>query len=1278
MLKKLTCLFLMLFILTGCVDETRPEEEPPITPPIEIESFEVSFYDINNNLIKIDQVKLGESANPPITPSLEGHVFLRWDSDYENIQRNMIIKPIYEPKQYVVTFEVYGGQVIDDITLDYGEKLEFIESVLEGYHFIGWYLDSHFDEFFYFNQPITEDLTLYALWELKTYTVVLHNYDLLSSLEIDFNQPLVLPEEPTREGHIFRGWYFDAKFKEPYEQIKVTNNLDVYVLWEPLDYKVEFNTLIPNLTVDSQVVEFGAIPDFPKVPDRDYYRFTGWYLDETLTQRYEFTPIERKTILYAQWEVIEGLDAYPVYFENTNMTSLLVNANDTITEPIPPTREGHTFMGWFKDVSFDEPFDFDTEIVTVTRVYAQWKIHTFTVTLSNLDLDPLVVSYNSRVNLPSPLKEGHIFQGWYYDSALTIPFEHSRIKSNLTLYPSWNVREFRVRFIGATGVEDQQIPYMQYVDYPTDPIREGYQFEGWYTSSSLQEKYTFIEPVDKELALYAKWEINTYSIQFVTDGGSTVPTITQTFNSIVRAPISPTKQGYRFIGWYEDSSLTEPYVFRRMPAQNIVVYAHWEILQFTVTFETNGGNEIATTTVDYRTDLLEFTPTKEGYIFKGWYIDENLTVPIHENLMPDLDVTIYARWEARQYTITFNTLKGSIVDPISHNLDAKINAPISPNRVGYTFDGWYTNTNFTTRYVFDKMPAEDFTLYAKWEVNQYKISLDNKGGDGLDEVYFDYDESIVLETPTKADYSFLGWYYDEEYTQPFDLNKMPAEDFTLYAKWILDAVSVTIHFNVMGGTLLSSMTQAIGTPITAPEPPTRIGYTFVGWYEDAQLTTAFEFITMPEQNKTLYAGWEINQYTLSFNSNGGSNVLSITDNFNSMVIEPDTPTKEGHTFTGWYEDAELNTAYEFSTIPAQNKTIYAGWEINQYTLSFNSNGGSNVLSVTDDYDSVVLEPDTPTRVGYTFSGWYEDALLTTIFEFTTMPAQNKTIYAGWVVNQYTLSFNSNDGSNVLSITDDYDSVVIEPDTPTRVGYTFSGWYEDEQLTTVFEFITMPAQNKTLYARWALNQSTITFETNEGSSVPPITQNYNTEINAPSTPTRLGYTFEGWYEDEDFSKEFVFDLMPAENTVLYASWALNEYTISFSSQGGSSTSSITQEYNTSVNSPIEPTREGYIFTGWFLEATLINQYEFTAMPAQNLLLYAGWRINQYTITFESRAGSSVESMTLDFDTEITLPNNPSRPGYSFTGWYIDNELTTPFDLERMPANDIVLYAHWEVE
>ena len=235
-----------------------------------------------------------------------------------------------------------------------------------------------------------------------------------------------------------------------------------------------------------------------------------------------------------------------------------------------------------------------------------------------------------------------------------------------------------------------------------------------------------------------------------------------------------------------------------------------------------------------------------------------------------------------------------------------------------------------------------------------------------------------------------------------------------------------------------------GTLATRPDAPAATpGYTFGGWNKADG--TAWDYASdKVTDNITLYAKWAANTYTIAFDTTGGSEIAPITQDYGTQIAVPEAPTREGYTFTGW--DREIPT-----TMPAENMTITAKWKVNQYTITFDTNGGSEITPITQDYGTAITAPANPTREGYTFIGWDKEIP-------TTMPAENMTVTAQWEINQYKITFDTNGGSEIAPITQDYGTAITAPADPTREGYTFIGW--DMEIPA-----TMPAENITLKAKW---------------------------------------------------------------------------------------------------------------------------------------------------------------------------------------------------------------------
>ena len=339
---------------------------------------------------------------------------------------------------------------------------------------------------------------------------------------------------------------------------------------------------------------------------------------------------------------------------------------------------------------------------------------------------------------------------------------------------------------------------------------------------------------------------------------------------------------------------------------------------------------------------------------------------------------------------------------------------------------------------------------------------------------------------------------------------VPSDVTELTVQWTAPTYAVTLNTN--GGTInngnVTGYTYGVGATLPAADDMTYTGHTFKGWYDNENLTgSPVTAIGGAETgNKEYWAKWEINQYTVTVKPENGKADIIITQDYGTPITAP-TLTREGYTFKGW--DKEIP-----ETMPADNITVKAQWEINQYTIAFDTNGGSEITPITQDYGTEITAPDNPTRKGYTFKGWDKEIP-------ETMPAENITVKAQWEINQYTITFDTNGGSEIAPITQDYGTEITAPDNPTRKGYTFKGW--DKEIPK-----TMPAENITVKAQWEINQYTITFDTNGGSEIAPITQDYGTEITAPDNPTRKGYTFKGWDRE-------IPETMPAENITITARW-----------------------------------------------------------------------------------------------------------------------------------------------
>ena len=201
-------------------------------------------------------------------------------------------------------------------------------------------------------------------------------------------------------------------------------------------------------------------------------------------------------------------------------------------------------------------------------------------------------------------------------------------------------------------------------------------------------------------------------------------------------------------------------------------------------------------------------------------------------------------------------------------------------------------------------------------------------------------------------------------------------------------------------------------------------------------------------------------------------------------------------------------------------------------------------------------------------------------------------------------FDTMGGSSITTITvkDDFD--VNNLPVPTKDGYTFNGWYLDENYELIINEVNVPeVLIFTLYARWEINSYTIYYHTNGGTQISETTHLFESDITAPDDPIRDGFSFDGWFEDEELTNEFTFTTMPSKDLNLYAKWVPHTYTITFDSKGGGSVSPIEAKYNSSIEAPPSPVYPGFVFLGWFLDENYTQEFEFITMPLNGAHLYA---------------------------------------------------------------------------
>jgi uncharacterized repeat protein (TIGR02543 family) len=422
------------------------------------------------------------------------------------------------------------------------------------------------------------------------------------------------------------------------------------------------------------------------------------------------------------------------------------------------------------------------------------------------------------------------------------------------------------------------------------------------------------------------------------------------------------------------------------------------------------------------------------------------------------------------------------------------------------------------------------------------------------------------------------------------------------------------------------------------------------------------------------------QYTITFDSHGGSETADITRDEGTEVQKPADPVWAGQKFLGWFSSAEGGTEYEWPHVLKADITMHARWRaLFEYTITFDSHRGSTVDSITDYEDTAVPKPENPEREGYTFAGWFSSAEGGTEYEWPHTLTANVTMHALWQdISRYTIIFNSHEGSTVGMITEKEGTAVSKPGDPTREHYTFAGWFSSAEGGTEYEWPHILTANVTMHARWTvIPERTITFDSHDGTPVDPVTNYVGTAVPQPEYPTRANYAFAGWFSSAEGGAEYEWPHILTANVTMHARWTVR-HTITFEREGGSAVAAITANAGTPVPEPAAPYRLGYTFQGWYSAANGGEAYTWPHTLDADVIMYAQWgTITTYTITFDRHDGSATTIIRENEGAKIPKPANPTREGCTFQGWYSAANGGTEYEWPHDLIGNVTMHARWEI-
>ncbi len=384
---------------------------------------------------------------------------------------------------------------------------------------------------------------------------------------------------------------------------------------------------------------------------------------------------------------------------------------------------------------------------------------------------------------------------------------------------------------------------------------------------------------------------------------------------------------------------------------------------------------------------------------------------------------------------------------------------------------------------------------------------------------------------------------------------------------------------------------------------------------------------------------------VSFDSQGGSAVASQTTGYNRCTTAPAEPIRTGYAFGGWYRDSAYTEKWKFSTDRVDGDiTLYARWLANPCTVTYNSMGGSSVDPETVEYGDLLAVPSESTRTGYTFDAWYREPACVTpwVFASDTMTG-DITLYAGWTINTYTLTYTAGANGSISGSTTqvvNYGSSGSAVTAVANTGYHFDQW-SDGVLTATRTDSSVSA-DISVSASFAINTYTLTYTAGANGSLSGSTTqvvNYGSSGSAVTAVANTGYHFVQW-SDGVLTATRTDSSVSADISVT-ASFAINQYTVTFDSQGGSAVSSQTVNHGGLVSVPTAPTWSGHVFVGWYKEASCTNQWVFgTDTVTTDTTLYAKWISSTKLVASDGAASDTFgRSVAVSEDGSVVAVGSP---------------------------------------
>ena len=910
--------------------------------------------------------------------------------------------------------------------------------------------------------------------------------------------------------------------------------------------------------------------------------------------------------------------------------------------------------------------------------------------------------------------------------------------ATVTMYAQWEGEPYYVAFNGngstSGTMSNQTLHYAQTSTLTQNAYaRTGYVFAGWNTDDegngtayADEAEVTNLVNAGQTLQLYAQWTPITYYVAFALNGGTggaPPAPLTKNYGEVWNLPKCDFffKTNYDFASWNTiDNGSGTPYADQAEVSNlttedgaTVTLYAQWIGSPYTVKFRANGGTgtmDDQSIRYDVSTDLTANAYTRSGYTFKYWTIGESDTGNYYEDGAEVLNladghgsVTLYAQWTPIKYTITLiageGGENGTATVTFNSNDFTVTKEPTLPgfevmqywatdsggtvakdDGTLYNYAGWVSGLKWCNS-------AENQSLYVNWYGKEYEVQFRLNGGNGDDFVkkirYTADVDSIKVDIPTREGYSFLGYFTSEDGGIQVFTNLGRAKDYAggwttdgwnnysdeqiLYAHWMALPTGIEIYDGDQTTekwlTIYYDNTRTSGGSLPTPET----GYKFEGFYADENCTT--------------------------------------------KVLNGDCTTVSG--VSGWTDSEGRWKVSDDET------RLYVKYTLKTTTLTLNSNGGEENGSAVATYSSGTLaDYVAATRAGHTLLGYYTAAAYSGFMvideegnlcdsSYVTdgkwnVTSETMTLYAWWSVNQYTVTYETGDGTDIGPAEYNYGATITPPADPERTGYTFAGWSPEIPAT-------MPADHITVTALWTANTYKVTIDPNGGTGTFEFNVTYGTSNDIPdmtSSFSKTGHSV-GWMItvtqngiDEVISHDVVVATGQNEyrfvrcdgytviedsmvkwihdgDVTFYLTWEPNVYTGILSSDGYGTDGSFEVTYGFNTVNVVHATAAGYDRAGYYTEpkgagsfaltGDLETTYHFAyGIPGitdaegkwiytgtEPVTLYSKWEPQLYPVTVDKNGGDQDGWYQATYmDDHFLVISQVTRQNATLVGIYAD--------------------------